>query len=471
MKILLIDAPFDSRFSGGKKKSLSSVLNIIPSLGLGYLAAIAEREGHQVRVLDCAMVPGENAVAITARTFAPDVIGLTATTPSMPSVLETARAAREAAPGASVIVGGPHPTAMPAATAVHDEFDFVVVGEGEVTFARLLRYLSGAGPESPDEIEGIAFRRAGGVVTTAPREHIADLDTLPFPERRLFPPLKSYRPTPASCRRLPLAHVMTSRGCPSRCRFCDRAVFGERFRARGAGDVMAEIEELVRTQGVREIRFFDDTFTLNRRRLEEICSALRGFRPRLAWTCLTKVDAVRPDTLRMMREAGCWQVLFGLESGDDRVLESLGKKTTVEQNRRAVLWAREAGLRVRADFLVGSPMETLQSLEKTLAFAKSLPLDFAHFNKFVPFPGSSFYAELVGEEQVIDFTGGASILDHEEILYVPPGLTRDAFREFLNRSYRSFYLRPRYLAGRLAAMRTLTELRGSIRGAIDINSI
>jgi radical SAM superfamily enzyme YgiQ (UPF0313 family) len=234
---------------------------------------------------------------------------------------------------------------------------------------------------------------------------------------------------------------------------------------------MAEIEGLVRTSGVREIRFFDDTFTLSQRRMEAICDALKSFRPRITWTCLTKVKAVNPDLLRMMREAGCWQVLFGLESGDDRVLESLGKETTVAQNRRSVLWAREAGLRIRGDFLVGSPAETSESLEKTLAFAKSLPLDFAHFNKFVPFPGSDFYHQLVGEGHRFDFNGGSSILDHEQLQYIPPGLTSDYFQDFLDRSYKSFYLRPGYMFSRIFAMRTFTEFKGNLKGVLDINSL
>ncbi|MHB0914545.1 MAG: B12-binding domain-containing radical SAM protein [Thermoleophilia bacterium] len=470
MKILLIDVPFGSEAIGGKKKNFSSVINVIPPLGLAYLAAVAENGGHEVRVIDSAMEPDPDAIRLSLKSFAPDVVGLGATTPSLKSAEITARLVRREAPGAAIVLGGPHPTAMPAATAATGIFDFLVVGEGEETFAELLRYLDG-GPGRPEDIDGLAFCRDGAVTVTPPRRHITDLDSLPFPARHHFPRLADYRPTPASYRRLPLAHVMTSRGCPSGCRFCDRAVFGEKYRTRSADNVMAEIEALISTQGVREIRFFDDTFTLNRKRVEAICGALKALRPRLSWTCLTKVTAVKPDLLRLMRESGCWQVLFGLESGDDRVLATLGKKTTVEQNRRAVNWAREAGLRIRGDFLVGSPAETRESLDRTLAFARSLPLDFAHFNKFVPFPGSDFHDQLVGEGHCFDFSGGSSVLDHEELLYVPEGLNRDELTRFLDRSYKSFYLRPGYIARRLLAMRTLTELKGNIAGAVDIGSL
>jgi radical SAM superfamily enzyme YgiQ (UPF0313 family) len=446
-------------------------LNVIPALGLGYLAAVAEREGHEVRILDCARGLGWEAIAEEGLSFKPDVVGVTATTPTFKNAVKAARMLREILPGAAYVVGGPHPTSVPENAAAAGVFDYLVIGEGELTFAELLRYLEGKGPERAEDIAGLAFRRNGQVVRTAPRKRIEDLDSIPFPARHLLPPLRQYHPTPASYRKLPLAHIMTSRGCPSRCKFCDRSIFGEKYRTRSADNVLAEVEEVVSKYGAREVRFFDDAFTVNRKRVEEISRGLRQFRPRLPWTCLTKVSSVDPDLLQTMREAGCWQVLFGLESGDDRIMATLGKNTTVEECRRAVGWARQAGMRVRAAFILGTPAETTETLNKTLEFAKELPLDVAHFNKFVPFPGSEFYRELVKQGRRLDFSGSSSTLDHDALIYVPEAVGPEEYRDFLDRAHKEFYLRPSYVLRRLSGVRTFTELWGQVKGFLAIRSM
>ncbi len=463
MKVLLVDVPFGATDIGGQRQLFSGVENIIPSLGLAYLAAVAERDGHDVHILDCARGLPWEAISVEGRSFRPDVVGVSVTTPSFSNAVRTADILRRIIPGAAFVAGGSHPTAMPEETIESGRFDFLVLGEGETTFSALLAHLEGGGPQ-PESIPGLVFEAGGKPCWTGPAPFVKDLDTIPYPARHLLPPLEAYEPCPASLRRLPLAHVMTSRGCPSRCNFCDRAVFGERYRERSVENVMGEIELLAGKYGAREIRFFDDTFTLNRRRLERLCRELRRFRPRLPWTCLTRVNAVDLDMLSMMKDAGCWQVLFGLESGDDAILKTLNKGNTAAQNRRAVQWARQAGLRVRADFLVGSPAETRETLERTLAFARELDLDFAHFNKFVPFPGTTFYEELSARGYQFDFEQ-SSTLDHNALVYVPEGLSAEEYQAFLDRSYRAFYLRPRYLFRRAMGMRTWTEWKVHLRGA------
>jgi len=468
VKVLLIDVPFELQEAAGDS---GAILNVIPALGLAYLAAAAEKEGHDVRILDCARGLGWETIRSAAREMRPDVVGMSATTLTFKNAIQCAQVLRDVLPEATLIVGGPHPTADPEQAAASQAFDFLVLGEGEVTFVELLRHLGSRADRRIDDIAGLAFWRDGGTVITSPRERIDTLDSVPFPARHLLPPLTAYHPTPASFRKLPLAHIITSRGCPTRCNFCDRSIFGTRYRARSAENVLAEVEEVVSRHGAREIRFFDDTFTLNRNRLEAICRGLRGFRPALPWTCLTKVNCVDLDMLRMIREAGCWQVLFGLESGDDRVLASLGKETTVAQNRQAVAWAYEAGLRVRADFIVGTPAETIESLENTLRLARELPLDFAHFNKFIPFPGTEFYRQLTGQGYRFDFNSTLDFeLDHDVLVYVPPALSAEAYRRFLDKAYRAFYLRPSYLVRRLLGIRTLTELRAQIQGFFALRS-
>lgn len=470
MNVLLIDPPVDFDDMGGSREGFREVQNVIPPLGLAYLAAVAERDGHESRIAECAFGGGRQAIEGALRGFEPQVVGLTATTPGWPSAVRTAAWLRSRFPGALIVAGGPHPTADPLGVlADSPETDLVVVGEGEATFAELLAWEQGGRPRPVETIAGLACRRGVAGVLTPAREPIADLDTVPLPARHRLRPLSEYRPTPASCRQLPLGVVMTTRGCLSRCVFCDRAVFGDRCRKRSVENVMTEVEDLRTRHGAREIRFFDDTFTVDAARVARLCAEMK--RTRLPWTCLTKAASVTADLLRTMREAGCWQVLFGLESGDEAVLKSLCKGNTVEMNRRAVRWARQAGLRVRADFLVGSPAETPESLARTLALALELPLDFAHFNKFVPYPGTEIYRRLTAQGRRFEFGDAAFVNNHTALPYVPDGLDPQAYLRFLDAAYRKFYLRPGYLLRRLAGLRTWTELRGQLRGLGAILSL
>jgi len=466
MKILLIDPSYNLEEIGGKKRGFRQVINKIPSLGLGYLAAVSERAGHTVKIIDCNFGIDDTGLIYAAREFNPAVIGITATTPVFRSASRVAGIMRNIFPDAVLVCGGPHPSACPQDALSAGAFDFLVLGEGEETFLELVSHAGNKINIGPENIRGIAFLREGRLFITQKRPRIENPDSLPFPARHLFPPLGAYRPTPASYRRLPLGIMMTSRGCPSRCTFCDRAVFGEEFRQRSTDSVIAEIEELLRRYGAREVRFFDDTFTINPAFVEDLCGKIKKLR--IPWTCLTRVTAVNPDMLKLMREAGCWQVLFGLESGDNCVLRYLAKGNTVEDNRRAVAWAREAGLRVRADFLVGSPWETKESLKRTVQFAKSLPLDYAHFNKFVPFPETAIYKGLINKGRHIFFNGGSYINNHSEFIYTPDAFDKNEYQYLLNKAYKEFYLRPAYLLRKMLAIRTVTELIGQIRGLASI---
>ncbi len=466
MRILLIDPSYRLEEVGGKKKCFRQVINKIPSLGLSYLAAAAEKDGHTVKVIDCNFGIGEEDLKNAALKFRPGIIGITATTPVFRNAIRVGSILHNILPSSVLVCGGPHPSACPEDAFSAGIFDFLVIGEGEETFLELIFYLENKAKIKPEDIPGIAFLRQDKLFITKNRSRIANLDSLPFPARHLLPSLSAYHPTPASYRRLPLAVIMTSRGCPSHCIFCDRAVFGEKFRQRSVDNVMAEIEELRSRYGAREIRFFDDTFTVNPDFVEVLCSKIKSIN--IPWTCLTRVTAVNFDMLKMMRRAGCWQVLFGLESGDNAVLSKLSKGNSVEQNRLAVCWARKAGLRVRADFLVGSPWETKVSFKKTVQFAKSLPLDFAHFNKFVPLPGTSIYKEIVSMGRKVFFNDGAYINNHSDFIYLPDTFGKNEYEVLLNKAYKEFYFRPGYLLQRILSIRTITELLGQAQGFFSV---
>jgi radical SAM superfamily enzyme YgiQ (UPF0313 family) len=450
---------------------MKAVINLVPPLGLAYLAAVLEKEGLDVRITDGSRGLSMAEVLAELKAYDPNIVGISCTTPTFLDAIELAETVRGTFPKAITVLGGAHVTAIPQEAMLEEVFDVGVISEGEMTFLELVEGIEDKGSQEAvdlGQINGLAYREGGRVVLTPPRDRIKDLDSLPHPARHLLPPLSEYRPTPASYRKLPAAVMMTSRGCPYGCTFCDRGVFGNYVRAHSPERVLAEIEELLGRYGAREIRFFDDTFTINRKRVEKICEMIIERGLRFPWTCLTRVNTVDKGLLRLMKEAGCWQVLFGLESGDPRMLDNLNKGSSVEQNSQAVQLALEAGLGVRGDFIIGTPGETMESLENTLAFTKRSGLDYAHFNKFVPYPGTELYERLVSEGHEFDTKNLPPIVDHAAIMYVPNGLTREELKEFLDRAHREFYLRPSHVVRRLLRTGSWHEFTGQAKGALAI---
>lgn len=457
----------------GSSKSMQRVINAIPSLGLSYIAAVAKQHGYPVSIIDCTLGMGHTEVIERVLREKPDIVGLTCTTPTYPSVVKVALDIKAFLKDTVIVIGGAHVTAVKEEAITGTCIDVGVIGEGEETFLELIQHLETKGKDNLEQVKGLIFKNEEKIVKTGIRGYIKNLDSIPFPARHLLPPLSDYRPTPASYRYLPLGVMITSRGCPTNCTFCDRAVFGKQYRARSADNVMEEIKELIYRYGAREIRFFDDTLTINKSRLFEICSKLQAIQKKIKipWTCLTKVNAVTKKMLTEMKKAGCWQVLYGIESGDPAMLKRLKKGTTIEENSQAIRWAKELGLSIRADFVVGTPGETLESLQKTLEFAIKSGVDYAHFNKFIPLPGTEIYQQLKAEGYAFDFSKSYSILDHSALPYVPNGIKRDEFIQFLNYANKKFYLRPSYILKRLVSIRTWDEFAGQVKGALAIRGL
>jgi anaerobic magnesium-protoporphyrin IX monomethyl ester cyclase len=471
IKVALATPPFREAGVVGTTKSMKAVINIVPPLGLAYLAAVLEKEGIDVSITDGSRGLSLAQVMDELKEYEPDVVGISCTTPTFLDAIGLAEAVRQAFPQVITVLGGAHVTAIPQEAMLEEVFDVGVIGEGEVTFLELVQGMEDKRDLDKvdlDQINGLAFRRDDQVVMTHPRQRIKDLDSLPHPARHMLPPLSAYRPTPASYRKLPLAVMMTSRGCPYRCTFCDRGVFGNYVRAHSPERILDEIEELIQRYGAREIRFFDDTFTINRKQVMKVCEMIIERGLRFPWTCLTRVNTVDKDLLRLMKEAGCWQVLYGLESGDPGMLKRLNKGSSVEQNVQAVRLALEVGLGVRGDFIIGTPGETMESLENTLAFTKRVGLDYAHFNKFVPYPGTELYESLVAEGYQFDSKNLPPIVDHAAVMYVPDGLTREQVKEFLDRAHREFYLRPSHIIRRLLRTGSWHEFIGQVKGAMAV---
>lgn len=437
MKVFFATPPLSR---GERYGALAGGGSAAPALGLLCLAAVCRRAGWQVEVLDAAALDlGLDEVLRRLAASRPDVLALSATTLAVASAAELARQARRRLPSLRVILGGPHVSAAPVETLRRfPDFDAAVVGEGEATILELLAALAAGGLEG---IAGLALPAAGSVRLTPRRPPIRDLDRLPLPAWDLlagFP--QRYAPAPFKTRRLPAASLVTSRGCPNECIFCDRSVFGRHCHAFSPGYVIEMMLELYYRHGVREFCFEDDTFVTFDKNLVEICQRLIELDLGISWSCLGRVNHIRRDRLELMKRAGCWQISFGIESGNQEILDRINKKVTLEQIREALRLSRQAGLMNKGFFIVGHPGETRATLRQSIDFALELPLDDLSVTMLTPFPGSAIY-ERAEEFGTLDRDWGRMNL--LQAVFVPFGLTREDLEAAQKELLRRFYLRPR----------------------------
>ena len=383
----------------------NQMVNNYPPLGLAYLAAVAEQEGHEVRVHDFGLRPEVPLEAEIAEVldFRPDLVGFTSMTTSHHSVEQAARPLK-AELGVPLVVGGPHATTLPERTLGDPRFDFLVYGEGEETWRELLRALS-AGDERYERIQGLWWKQDGHIVRNAERPLIPDLDVLPFPARHLLEidcyPL--YAPNGER-----MLTMLSSRGCPYNCSFCFKGIVGRTYRQRSPANIVAELRQIVEQYGVRHIYFIDDLFTINRRRLDALMDAFLAEGLDIRWQCLARVDRVEPAILEKMYRAGCREIHFGVESGNLEILAATAKHIRLDQVEQAVAWTEAAGIAAKGYFMLGLPGDTEETMQQTIEFAASLPLTEAMFSIATPFPGTRLWDELVrkrpGMEYDADFT-------------------------------------------------------------------
>jgi anaerobic magnesium-protoporphyrin IX monomethyl ester cyclase len=435
-----------------------------PPIGLALIAAVLERAGYSVTLVD-ANALGIRPEAIPALAAGAEVIGLTAMTPTISTALKTAREIRRSMPGVKIIMGGAHATMLtPETMASAPEIDVIVRGEGDETILEVLRAIEGN--QSLEGITGISYRAEGEIVHAADRASAVDMDALPYPAYHLLPRNK-YRPHPPHGRYLPFAAMVTSRGCPYHCAYCSKPVFGTRFRAQGPARVVDEMAYLKDRFGVKEIAFYDDSFTLDKKRVHAICDRIMSSGLKIAWTCETRVNLVDRELLRHMKQAGCYAVSYGIESASPEIIKTLHKDTTIEQVEDAVRNSREAGLQVVGYFMLGSPGETPETVRSTIAFAKKLKVAFAQFSVTTPFPGTELYDIYMQNRQEPlswDSFVYAGTDNPTMPVFESDKLSREDLKKWVQQAYRDFYLRPDYLWQRLRRCTSWSEIRMNIKG-------
>lgn len=448
LDILLINPPWmtkDGNIWHGVKSTS-------PPLGLLYVAAYTEGRGREVRVMDvnAERLSFEDIERIIAQ-HKPAYAGFTAVTAQIINTHRIAGIIKRVSPGTKVIIGGVHATALPDEVLRDRNVDYVIRGEGEKPFFQLID------GQPLETVGGLSYR--GGnplqpVVHNATEEPIEDLDSLPPPAYHLIP-FELYKPAVGAYRRLPAVNMTMTRGCPGKCTFCNSAETA--LRTRSAQHVVDEIERLQRTYGIREVSFYDDTFTIYKQNVMRFCELIVERGIDLTWSCFARTDCVSPPLLREMKRAGCHQILFGIESADPTILRNIEKPINLELTKKAVRMVQEAGIAVRAAFMFGNPGETVESMRRTIDFAKELDPDIALFNITTPYPGTKMFdwAYRMGHLRTLDWN------DYDlanSVLELPTVSSSDINRMY-KVAYREFYFRPRYILRRLRALRSWEDFK------------
>jgi radical SAM superfamily enzyme YgiQ (UPF0313 family) len=412
-------------------------------IGLAYLAAALEKGGCELAVFDCPAlrIDHEKLRAMIA-SFEPNVVGITSVTPTIKSAILAAHIAKETCPNAVVVLGGPHATFMDSQIlSENPDVDIVVRGEGEETLLELLRHLFDSG--DLQAVSGISFRKNGQIIRTSNRPFIQNLEELPRPAYQYFS-LNRYQFFGKT-----ILPILTSRGCPFQCSYCvSSRMVGKMFRARSPNNVVDELEWLRDVHGAGAFSFYDDAFTYDKNRAIKICEEIKNRNIGVPWDCQTRVDQISKEVLVKMRDADCQLVSFGAESGCQTILDAVKKRTTIEQNERAVRLAKEVGISVAMSVIIGYPGETTDTLKQTFDFIRTTKPDYVYLCLATPYPGTDLRSLLEGLGWKM--SAEWSHYDLQTPVFENPFLPidlRKTRREFYNRFYSWSYILRQTLKG------------------------
>jgi len=439
--LLLINPPLTLEERYGSFAKMGSEA---PPLGICVIAACVRKEGYNVKIVD-APAQGLNLSATVeeVKRMNPKSVGISSTTNSICNTYALARELKKTRADFTVIVGGCHITALPEETLEECEsIDMGVIGEGEISMPEILR-LEKEGKKDLSEVKGIIYRVNGHTHRTPPRKYIENLDTLPFPAWDLLSDLPTrYKPSPHSYLKLPSTSLVTTRGCNGKCIYCVRALSEEGYRSHSADYTLGMIDFLIKKYNIKDILFYDDNFLLDKARINEICEQILKKKFKISWSCLARPEIIPEEMLTLMKRSGCWQIAYGIESGDQGILNTLKKGVKLERVEKVLETTVKAGIRTRGYFMIGCPGETKESIAHTIDFLKSARLKDFHATFFTPLPGTEIFntAHKYGH-----YTKDWSRMSVWTPLFIPQGLTREKLISYHRKMYREFYFRPKVL--------------------------
>lgn len=467
----LLIFPPTSMTSRYGKESLGKLGGDLIPLGIASIAGFLREKGYGVGVLDCcALGLSENSILRVIKEYRPKIIGISSTTYALQGALELSKSIRRDNPDQLIVLGGAHANVAGIETVdKYDVFDLVAVGsDGEYTALEILEnYRQCGGSRSAfladierlSSIEGIMYKDSKGIVSTEPRSKIHNLDELPFPARDLFP-LERYVPLPNQYKRLPLTNMVVIRGCPYVCTFCDQA--GTGARKTSPQRTIDEICHVVERYGVKEISFWDDTMSYNKKWMREFCELLINAKLDVIWSCYAAVNTVNQEILNLMKQAGCWNIFYGFETGVPELLRNIDghkKNKSFEKMKEVSKWTKDAGIEIRGSFMLGLPGETPELAQETIKKAIELDPEYAQFSITTPYPGTRLYKEIKNGKWGKLTTDNFSEFQGWNVVFLPDGYrSKEELWNMSRKAFRSFYFRPRYFFKRIVAIRSFRDI-------------
>ena len=434
MKVLFVNPP-----QTASKYKFMGV--IAPPLGIAYMAGVLQENNIDVEILD-ASAEDMNFKDVEKELLKrkPDLVALTALTPTIGRALETAQVVKETLPDSIVVMGGYHPTFNFIETLEDENVDIVIRGEGEYIMLNLVQALENQ--SSLHDVKGIVFedKNSKEIVVNPEAPLIQDLDELPFPALNLLP-MKKYRLLDMDTH---MTTMITTRGCPMQCSFCSSAAMhGKKIRERSVENIVDEIEYLNTNYDIDTIAFMDDTFTLKKRKVMAICDEILKRNIEIMWGCTSRVDTLDEKLLKKMKEAGCITIFIGVESADQQQLDNMCKNTTIAKIENAFKIAHKLKIRTIASVALGMPGDTKEIMNKTVKFVHKLKPNYAIYSLATPYPGTRFYKEAF-EKNLI------KIKDWSKYTLITPILetidcSLNDMRKIQAKAFMKFYLRPHYI--------------------------
>lgn len=439
-------------------------------LGLAYITAYVERNGYRVKALDfdAERLYIDDLTGILER-LRPDVVGFSCTTPLIANVIKMAAIAKRFDRDIVVIAGGPHATALPEETLKRSEIDVIVRGEGEQTTVEILDCLQNR--RDLEGIEGLTYKSSSGIRRNPDRGLVRDIEQLPDPARNHFP-LDHYRaPYYLNRTRAACANLIGSRGCPYRCIFCGQeAIFKHTVRSRKPSSIVDELEGLHRNHGIEIFFFEDSTFVLDNRTVRETCREILRRKLKVYWGAMGRVDRTDGELYRLMKAAGCIFIFYGVESGNQAILDRIRKRTTLDQIRQAVDIAKTSKIPVNTSFILGLPGENAETMRQTIDFAIELDPDYATFSLATPYPGTEFYRIALEEGHDLSDWDRYQLSRYGDPIYIPAGMTKEELIRLHKLAYRKFYLRGGYLLKSILKVNSFKDLVYKAQTAVSLLS-
>ena len=468
-RVVLVHPPLKNVITAATPDYVDENRGHTPPMGLLYLQSAIEHSRHESVFLDADLEGwSHEEAARRALSYGPDIIGLQAMSFTMPDAYLVAKAAKAIDPEVATVIGGPHPTIYPRETAGLEAVDFAFAGEGEKNFIAFLDMFRD--PVERTKVPGVACRAGegegeGGATTFNPAGLLRDIDEVHYPARRSS---HYERYSSVLAAHNPVTVMITSRGCPFSCIFCNR--MGRQYRCHSAGYVLGEIEEIIGL-GIKEVFIHDDTFTLNRKRVVDICEGIisRGYR--VSWEARTRADCVDEELLSLMKRAGCTRLSFGVESGSEKVLKKMNKDMDLKRVEDVFRWCRKEGITTLADFIFGNMDEEADDMEKTLDLVKRINPDYVQYSILSPYPDTPLY-KLGVEKGILPGDVWAEFATDPLKKFSGPLWTQNFTEEELvsitARAYRAFYTRPSFIFRQLRKISSLEQFKNMARAATTI---